>query len=282
MCVAQVGIGTTTPSPASALDVNSSLDGGTTFKGLMPPRVPNESARNTINPAPSDIGLLIFLESLQCLQIWNGTAWESFYCLGTAPPSSLLGSQDFEISPATPTLNYTVTGSGAVITESAVGGFTPSGTLFPSGTQAFATNDGTDVLLFDTVDASSFTSVTLSFKLASLSTTGGNGSDAVDEVLIEISTDGGTTWSRELEIEGFNNARWNFAGTGSRTTVYDGDNTQTIFNASPGANLTGTDTLTNISISGIPNSPFITVRITLNNNSANEYWLIDDVVLTGI
>ncbi|HLW31629.1 MAG TPA: lamin tail domain-containing protein [Aequorivita sp.] len=88
MC--QVGIGTTTPSQASMLEVSSSSDGGSTFKGFMPPRVPDVAARDAINPTPEDEGLLIFIQSYRCLQVWTGIAWENIYCNGSAALASNL------------------------------------------------------------------------------------------------------------------------------------------------------------------------------------------------
>lgn len=86
---AQVGIGTTNPSPASMLEVSGTTDGGSTYKGLMPPRVPTITDRNTINPTSADIGLLIFLQSTNCLQMWNGSTWEDVHCVTLAANSSI-------------------------------------------------------------------------------------------------------------------------------------------------------------------------------------------------
>lgn len=77
----QVGIGTTTPSTASMLEVSATSDGGITYKGLMPPRVEVAAERDLINPSINDVGLVIFVESIGCLQIWNGASWENIYCL---------------------------------------------------------------------------------------------------------------------------------------------------------------------------------------------------------
>lgn len=79
----QVGIGTVNPTNSSMLEVSSTSDGGLTYKGFMPPRVPTSSARDAINPTTGDSGLFIFVESIGCLQIWNGTNWENIYCLDT-------------------------------------------------------------------------------------------------------------------------------------------------------------------------------------------------------
>ena len=95
--LSQVGIGTTTPSVASALDISATSDGGATYKGFLPPRIPNAIARNTIVPNnTSDIGMLIFYETTQCFQLWNGSAWEDIHCLNTISFTGF--SQNFDLS----------------------------------------------------------------------------------------------------------------------------------------------------------------------------------------
>jgi hypothetical protein len=79
----QVGINTTNPSSASVLDVTSSSD-NINFGGFLPPRVNSTAERNAINAMPSDIGLLIFVESTGCYQIWNGIHWEDIHCVTNA------------------------------------------------------------------------------------------------------------------------------------------------------------------------------------------------------
>ena len=86
----QVGIGTTTPTPASMLEISSTSDGGVTYGGFMPPRVPNIAARDAINAGYADYGLTIFLLNYAnnegCLQVWNGESWESIHCVTLASP----------------------------------------------------------------------------------------------------------------------------------------------------------------------------------------------------
>ena len=86
----QVGIGTTTPSPASMLEISSTSDGGSTYKGFMPPRVPNVASRDAINAGYSDYGLTIFLldypNNQGCLQTWDGDSWETIHCVTLASP----------------------------------------------------------------------------------------------------------------------------------------------------------------------------------------------------
>ncbi len=81
----QVGIGTINPSAASMLEVSSTSDGGLTFKGLMPPRVPTVSERDAINATANDVGLLVFVQSIGCFQMWNGIGWESVHCSPIIP-----------------------------------------------------------------------------------------------------------------------------------------------------------------------------------------------------
>ena len=69
----QVGIGTETPDDSAILDLSS------TTQGFLLPRM-NEVQRDAIsNPAT---GLLIYLieGTQQCLQVYNGTEWETIYC----------------------------------------------------------------------------------------------------------------------------------------------------------------------------------------------------------
>ena len=75
----QVGIGTTDPSPASMLEISSQTNGVGAYKGLMPPRVPDLAARNSINPNLDDEGLLVYVLSDNTLYIWTGIEWQTIY-----------------------------------------------------------------------------------------------------------------------------------------------------------------------------------------------------------
>ena len=77
----QVGIGTITPSDASMLDVNSTLDSGVTYKGFMPPRIPLTSDLVRVNTGIEDAGLQVFVLETGCLNIWNGIAWVEGPCV---------------------------------------------------------------------------------------------------------------------------------------------------------------------------------------------------------
>ncbi|MDT0554806.1 hypothetical protein [Patiriisocius hiemis] len=189
----------------------------------------------------------------------------------------LLGIQDFEVTPATPTLTLTENTAGTY--QTGTGGF-PNSNKFISPSRGYGvTNSFADIDL-GPVDASSYTSATAYINIASFAATSGNGADGGDYVDIYVSTDGGATFSYEVEITGNNNAKWDFDSTGDVTIAYDGDNTATSF-ASPGGG-NRTDAPSYIEITGLPNSANLVIGIVLNNNSGNETWVIDDIEVYGI
>src|SRR5690554_6048267 len=81
----QVGIGTTEPSPAAMLEVSSQTNGTGDYKGFMPPRVPDVDARNSIPVSAADDGLMVYVQDIGCLQIWDGSGWENIKCIPPPP-----------------------------------------------------------------------------------------------------------------------------------------------------------------------------------------------------
>jgi len=171
--IAQVGINTTSPSPSSILDINSTQD-NIHFGGLMPPRVPSISNRNSISPSFSDIGLLVFVDEVQCLQVWNGTTWEDIHCLNEVSLQGVF--QNFDLNTSwgySSDIPFFDNGNDGFfgITNSANGGFSNIISLTNNflgimdlddegvnGTSGFAT------ITFNTIDISGAGSgVTLSF-----------------------------------------------------------------------------------------------------------------------
>jgi hypothetical protein len=65
---AQVGIGTTTPSAKSTLDITS------TTTGVLFPRV-TSAQRIAIAPAATDTGLKVYDTTTKSYWYWDGTAW---------------------------------------------------------------------------------------------------------------------------------------------------------------------------------------------------------------
>lgn len=172
--LAQVGIGTTTPSAAAMLEISSTSDGGLHYAGFMPPRVPDVLSRDAIAPLASDQGLVVFVEGLECLQVWNGTSWENIHCMNTVALQGVF--QNFDLNTAwgyTSDIAFFDNGSNGFygITNAGNGGFSNLTTLTnnflgvldlddegTNGTSGFAS------ITFNTIDVSgAVNGVTLSF-----------------------------------------------------------------------------------------------------------------------
>jgi len=275
----QVGINTTDPSAASVLHIKSSND-GTNYGGFLPPRV-SLSERAQIPVTATDDGMMVYLQEgdTRCVQIWNGVdlQWEDVYCMPVSPSGpSLLGIQNFEAVPATPTLTLFENNSGTYQTGN---GSYPNSAKYVSPVRGYGKSNGNVDIDLGPVDASAYTDATLILRLASFSGTSGNGADSGDYVDIYISTDGGSTYSYELGIKGNGNARWDFNATGNVSITYDGDNTA--FSYSPSSGGTIANGPSTIEINGLPNSTDLLVGIVMYNNNSDETWVIDDVELYG-
>ena len=94
---AQVGIGTTTPDPAAALEINAEYSPGT-YGGLKLPTV-NAAGRAAIaTPVPD--GLMIYYSegTERCLQMYDATQgnWVNVFCMPVGPAAGYTFSEDFE------------------------------------------------------------------------------------------------------------------------------------------------------------------------------------------
>lgn len=210
-------------------------------------------------------------------------------------------SQGFETGDA---VNYTTSGyfpAGLNFTSgsTAASGDAPvSSPLFSTGSRGYGYSNPTSAgvtntyVEFNTVDASMYTNnITFSFDVAAFSIgSSANGMESTDFVTVEISTDGGTTYATKLTLLGGNsstgsNVRWAFSGTGTATNSYSSSNLNvTSPNTSnpSGITFTGSQAITKLSVTGIPNSSQLRVRIGLRNNATPEWWIIDNVQLTAL
>lgn len=184
----------------------------------------------------------------------------------------LLAIQDFEPTPATPTLNYTVNSPGTLRTANGTGPNTPAFI----GTRSYGINNGTANLDFGPVSTIGYADATLRFRLASFSLNSAtNGADAGDYVDVYVRDGNGNPLSHELRITGFSNARYDFNATGSYTLAYDGNNTFTTVASSSAL------AYSFIEITGLPASADLLLRIVMFNNDNNELWVIDNVEVYG-
>lgn len=212
---------------------------------------------------------------------WAASAGATGYYLdvATSPSFSLGGTFAMEGFNNSMTL---FAGSPSYYTGNSASGDRPASTAFAQeGTHAAGVSNNTRVLTSNIIDASSYSGVSMSFRLASWSIgSTGNGADAADFVLVEVSPDGGTTYYETIQVEGNSNAYWAYSATGVASTAYDGDATPYVIFPGGGGNRT-TDGYSTVTITNLPEVTTLRVRITMENNSANERWTIDNLTLSG-
>ncbi len=149
---------------------------------------------------------------------------------------------------------------------------------------------------FDEIDTSIYSNIELSLRIAAFSLgSSGNGmdnldsmgtettidSEKIDFVLIEISPDNGTTWYQQAKVVSDNpNLAWGFGATGRKdgSRNYVAANSLTYFKSN------NTEQYKKITISNLPAVPQLKIRISVQDNTAEESWIIDDIrlVSTGI
>ena len=120
---------------------------------------------------------------------------------------------------------------------------------------------------------------TVKFRLASSisgSTASTAGNDAADYILVQLSTDGGGTYSNEIRISGNNNAKWDYSATGIASKTANG--TQTNF-APAGGGLRTSDGYSTVELTLPAGSTQCAVDIYARANSNGEEWWIDNVEL---
>ncbi len=149
------------------------------------------------------------------------------------------------------------------------------------GTHSRGIANGTATLTSDNINTTGYSSIQMSFRLASYSIgSTGNGADAADIVTVDVSPDGGTNYYSTVRVLGNSNARWSWtSGSGNASTAYDGNSSSVDFTSGSG-NVTATGYST-VTITSLPATSNLKIRVTLKNDSSNERWLLDDFNLTG-
>ncbi|WCL81534.1 lamin tail domain-containing protein [Saprospira sp. CCB-QB6] len=183
-----------------------------------------------------------------------------------------IATYDFEASPAAPAMTFSPTGGGVA---TATGPFPAGEPRYVSGTQGYEYINESGTALFSGMNTTGYTNIDFSIRLASFAGTSGNGADGSDYVVVAISTDGGATWSEELQLDGFSNSQWSFSGVDQATVAYDGDNSAVGFSSSGGLDYS------TLQITGLPSVSDLQIRLELVNNSGNEIWVIEDALLEG-
>jgi gliding motility-associated-like protein len=203
---------------------------------------------------------------------------------------TVIRSDDF--SP-TPVVAWTPPTYGPIVVVGTTGtkGTDVSGVINPTGTnyylrKSYSRNNGTGA--YGTTNTFTFAnntglnvydSLDFYFKIASLNANGtsvaGNGAgvNTTQDLVVETSVDGGTTWQNLLTHQGGNNLLFQFDST-------------SVANLSLGAGQVypSTDSTSDFHVSILPKTQGINqfqFRVTATDNRKNQNWSIDDVILTG-
>ena len=193
-----------------------------------------------------------------------------------------IAMQDFETSPATPVWTYGTTGTSTITngTGFAISGDSGLTNKFIGG-RSLQVSNSTTTLTFATVNASQYSEVELNLRISSPSGIISDGADITDKVTVAVSTDGGAIWSNELEVKGNTDAKWAFtSGLGIASAAYDGNNVVASFGSASGGFVTS-DGFSTISVTALPKVANLRIRVTINNNNANEIWALDNAALFG-
>jgi hypothetical protein len=118
-----------------------------------------------------------------------------------------------------------------------------------------------------------------SYRFTSTSTT--RGVDAADYITVQLSTNGGTSYTNELRITGNANAFWDYNTAASYTKTANG--TLTTIGPAAGGNRTATGDGYSVIQLNIPaGTSQIAIDIFARANSAGEEWWMDNFELTRI
>jgi hypothetical protein len=216
---------------------------------------------------------------------WNAVAGATGYYLDVStsstfsvPPTVTLGSEAFEN-----TLTLFTGSGGTYYSANSASADRPASYPFAfAGSYGFGISNGTATITSNNINTATYVSPQLSFKLASFSIgSSGNGADASDTVTVEVSPDGGATYYNTVRISGNSNAYWAYNATGIASAAYDADNTPVDFSPGNGGSRTS-DGYSTVTVTGLPSTPNLKIRISLLNNSTAERWVIDDLKVTGL
>lgn len=232
------------------------------------------------------------------------------YC--SSPGKLDVTQQGFESTPSDIDWSYTPVNIGAISPgtksgfstgKSASGDLPSNNNLFSEGVRGYRIQGNDTVasqitsgvqLTFADVDVTSYDGIYLTLKVAGFSLgSSNNGIDCnsdssgnscvsdeekADFVLVEISPDGGTTWYQQAKVVSDQmNLPWSFGstGTGEGSRAYAANNSLTYFKSTSGLKYSA------ITISNLPATDRLKVRITAQNNAPDESWIIDDVKITS-
>ena len=206
-----------------------------------------------------------------------------FFMGGTALAQTTIAADGFNGS----TSLFTRSG-GAFFTGNSAGGDRPANSpLTTEGTGSVGVTNGTLILTTtNNINTTNFANILLTFRLAAFSVgSTSDGVDLSDNVVVEISANGGGIYSTILTVNGApaetganNDVSWAYSATGIATAAYPAT---AVFVPGNGGGTRTTDGYSTLSITSLPATSTLRVRITLKNNAGTERWVMDDFKITG-
>ena len=183
--------------------------------------------------------------------------------------------QDFE-TPTSSTLNETVNSAKSTVNYS-------NNTNYAIGKRSRMVNKKNADIDYGNANVSYASNVKVSFSFAPQ-----NIDYISDNIKFYISTNGGTTWSKELEIYSKNYytflfwdfsspLTYDFSSTNIYTSTYDGNNSPDILYISD----TNKKNKVEISIPNNVNKTNLRFKFEIENNDNDDYWFLDDIKITG-
>ncbi|MES2430247.1 MAG: T9SS type A sorting domain-containing protein [Bacteroidota bacterium] len=196
-----------------------------------------------------------------------------------------LAIQDFETSPATPTLTYTVlAGSATYHTGNSGASNAPANSpLGVDGSRAWGVTTSAASTQFEFANVTippGYDSVRIRVRIAAMNLVSiGGGPDALDTIGIQISTNGGSNYYNKLKITGpsGDNGHWPYSATGIAKTTYLPP-AVLFMNTGTGLQAQGYSTA-EISLPGTETQ--IRVKIAIRSSSGTDTWLVDNVAVIG-
>lgn len=187
-----------------------------------------------------------------------------------------LAFQGFESSTSD---TWSITSGAGAVSSATGGGDFPSNERILNGSNSFQTNNSTNTMDFATINVAGSTGLSITARLSSTAGTSGNGADGADEVELFVNIDGaGFPVTPDLTVSGNSNAKWGFStGTGVASATAG---TPASF-APAGGGFRTTDGYSFLQVDIPDGATTVALRITADNNSANEYWNIEDIQLSG-
>ncbi|MBD2716338.1 T9SS type A sorting domain-containing protein [Microvirga sp. STR05] len=175
-------------------------------------------------------------------------------------------------------------------TPAFIGSTAPGTWRNPGDNLSFASNsawriqNATEGLMFrNRTTTAASTGNYIQFRVAAWGTNGGAGLDADDEINVNVSIDGGLTYTNTLRItgktNGSGNGYWNFTPGALNSTTYVNGGAVRVTGPNTGNDDHNGDGFSNFRIN-LPNGA-LSVRFSIiaSNNSADEIWIIDEVTV---